>query len=152
MFPLSIRQQLHQPFVDEEDFLAGFDFGHEAGGGEVVEVAGGGDAVAEAGFLEMADFAVGADQELLDEFPSVPSSSLGPHFWAKLHFARMACLRAERAPIPTRRHPRPAKCNFAPKRVPKLELRHEVKNLRPCGAIQSFRTGLIDARQPSDSG
>ena len=65
----SVRQQLHQPFVDKEDFLAGFDFGHEAGVGEVVEVAGGGDAVAEAGFLEVPDFAVGADEELLDEFP-----------------------------------------------------------------------------------
>ncbi len=36
-------------------------------------------------------------------FSSVPSSSLGPHLRAKLHFARRACLRAERAPIPTRR-------------------------------------------------
>ena len=63
-----VRQQLHQPFVDEEDFLAGFHFGHETGGGEVVEVAGGGDAVAGAGCLEVADFAAGADEDLPDEF------------------------------------------------------------------------------------
>ncbi len=65
-FSPSVRQQLHQPLIDEEDFLAGFHFGHEACGGEVVEVAGGGDAVAEAGFLAVADFALEVDEELHD--------------------------------------------------------------------------------------
>ena len=82
----SIRQQLHQPFVGEGDFLAGFHFGHEAGGGGVVEVAGGGDAVAEAGFLEVADFAVGADEKLLDEF--VGKGALGEFELAFLGAAR----------------------------------------------------------------
>ncbi len=51
------------------------------------------------------------------------------------------------------RHPRPAKCNFAPKRVPKLELRYEGEQLGRIGKFANdlIRSGWIVVRNPANS-